>query len=125
MFLVQHFAKHRLCILIQHHPFVIAADTYGEAWPPFEQSLQIGGLHGSVRSQRRSIIDQKWFNGQRKKDTAGANSVRQAFIVLPPLMGEFLSATMTYFRHGRRNACTAEIPGKRQQLRESQHYATR
>lgn len=116
------FAKHRRCMLIQHHPDMIVADAYGPAWPEFEKRLPTAVFTDQCGTRRPiQIIDQKWFNGNRSKDTAGANARPQAIIVVPPLM-EFLQSTMVYFRAVVDECCSA--PERVKQF-ESEHFATR
>lgn len=116
------FAKHRLCILIQHHPGIIVADAYGADWPEFEKKLSKAVFRDKCENERPiQIIDQKWFSGERSKDVLGANGEAQAMIVVPPLM-DFLQSTMTYFRT-LVDACKKE-PELVKQF-ESEHYAAR
>lgn len=116
------FAKHRLCILIQHHPGMIIADAYGVEWLEFKKRLPSAVFTDKCGNNRPlQIIDQKWFNGHRAADTAAANGEPQAVIVVPPLM-EFLQSTMTYFRT-LVDACQKE-PELVKHF-ESEHYAAR
>ena len=116
------FAKHRLCILIQHHPDMVAADAYGPGWTQFETELESAEYEDRCGKRRPiQVIDQRWFSGERKKDTAGANSQRQAVIVIPPLM-DFLESTMNYFRSVV-DACRSQP--ERVKKFESEHYLAR
>jgi hypothetical protein len=116
------FAKHRQCILIQHHPVMVAADAYGAAWPEFEKSLPTANLVDHCGNKRPiQIIDNRWFGGHRNRDLMTANSSAQAVIVVPPLM-EFLASTMTYFRT-LVDACKEEP--ERVKRFESEHFAAR
>jgi hypothetical protein len=72
------FAKHRLCILIQHHPDLIVADAYGSAWTEFQRTLPTATFIDKCGTHRPiQIIDQKWFNGERSHDLKGANGEPQ------------------------------------------------
>jgi hypothetical protein len=116
------YAKHRQCILLQHHPFVVEADAFGPDWPKMETALQKKEyMDGCGVIHSLEIIDQNWFGSERKHDTIGANSNRQAVIVIPPLMG-FLEDTMTYFR-SLVDACGKQ-PDLVKQF-ESAHYSAR
>lgn len=93
------FAKHRLNILVQHHPLYVFADSYGEAWKAFEPMLPTKCLVDRCGNRRKlALIDYSWLtDSPRASDLTLANADAQAVIVVPPLI-QFLDSTMDYFR---------------------------
>lgn len=93
-----HFAKHRLHILVQHHPAWIVADAYGDEWSAFEKQIPSCGLVDRC-GERHDIeaIDYDWLAKLDRRKLGDANGQRHAVFVIPPLSG-FLDHTMKYFR---------------------------
>jgi hypothetical protein len=95
-------AKHRLHILVQHHPEPIFADEYGEKWLEMERALP-GSLYEDNRGKQRPVmlINTAWLcdeaNGH-EPNLELANGEAKAVIVFPP-MQDFLDQTCGYFRH--------------------------
>ena len=113
------FAKHHLCLLIQHHPIYIMADSVGDQWPAFAAALPTSRFVDRCGNSRPlEIIDRKWFGRDRARDAVSANGERQTVVVVPPLM-DFLDETITYFR-AFVDACNAE--SELVKKFESQHF---
>jgi hypothetical protein len=92
-------AKHRLNLLVQHHPLYAFADSYGDAWEDFQPKLATTCIVDRCGNRRPlMVIDEDWLAAQKNTvDLVLANDERQALVVVPPL-AEFLSSTMDYFR---------------------------
>ncbi len=93
------YAKHRLHLLVQHHPLSVFADAYGEAWPAFSSELPSLCLRDRCGTRHQlTIIDSDWLSrAEGNPDLTEANDESQSLIVVPPLMG-FLDDTISYFR---------------------------
>ena len=93
-------AKHRLQILLQHHPLMAFADQYGEAWS--QARPRFGGeplFDRCGNAQPVRIIDTAWlerWNGTHRMDPE-TNRPGRAIVLVPPMMG-FLDEAITYFR---------------------------
>ncbi len=113
-------AKHRLQILLQHHPLMAFADQYSESWPEagfrFRSEPLINGC-GNLLPVR--IIDTEWLerNHGARMDPE-ANGSGRAIVLVPPLMG-FLDETIVYFR-GFVDACLRD-PGKIRRFESSSY----
>lgn len=96
-------AKHRLNILVLHHPTILFADEYEQSWTQLEAEL-----FRSVFECRDGtkipveIIDTKWLErpqgGMKAPDLTAANAGNKAIVVVPPL-DVFLAETIEYFRN--------------------------
>jgi hypothetical protein len=102
-------AKHRLQILIQHHPLMAFADQYGDSWTEAERRFRIEPLVDRCgNAQPVRIIDTPWLertHGSRMDPEA--NRPGRAIVLVPPLMG-FLDETIAYFR-GFVDACRGDV----------------
>lgn len=94
-----HWAKHRLQILLQHHPLIVFADSHGENWCTVETRIRseqfidkCGNKHSTV------IIDNEWLSENNDKTLRSeANGPGKPIVVIPPMM-EFLEEAIGYFR---------------------------
>ena len=114
-------AKHRLQILLQHHPAMAFADQYGGRWVEAERRLRSEPIEdGCGHRMSTRIIDTGWLerNHENCLSVAEANGPGQALIVVPPLQA-FLDETMAYFREFV-NKCL-EDPGRIRRF-ESAHF---
>lgn len=113
------FAKHRLHILVQHHPAWVVADAYGDDWQEFQKIVPSCGVvdRCGVRHDIE-VIDYDWLADLGRRKCGEANSDRHPVFVIPPL-GEFLDDTMRYFRRFV-DVCLANESLLRQF--ESEHY---
>jgi hypothetical protein len=93
-------AKHRLQILLQHHPRMAFADQYGERRVDAERRYRSQPLEdGCGRKIPTRIIDSGWLerNYDNRLSVSEANGPGQALILVPP-MEIFLDEMMAYFR---------------------------
>jgi hypothetical protein len=93
-------AKHRLQILLQHHPLMAFADQYGERWREAESRYRNEPLKDNCGNERSvRIIDTRWLerNYDDHLNVSEANGPAQALILVPP-METFLDETIAYFR---------------------------
>lgn len=93
-------AKHRLQILLQHHPVMVFADQYGERWGDAERRYRSQPLEDDCGGQIPTrVIDTAWLerNHEKQLSLAEANRPGQSLILVPP-METFLDETMRYFR---------------------------
>ena len=93
-------AKHRLHVLVQHHPAMIFADQYGDEWPEIERGLTSLVCEDRCGNQWPAmLIDTAWLCAAAGKepDLSLANGEAKAVIVVPP-MRCFLDRTISYFR---------------------------
>lgn len=95
-------AKDRVHILVQHHPQMIFADSYGPQWTEMEQklsSLKSVDRCGSVKPC--TIGNTEWLADTRQcgksPDLLVANSSSRLVLVVPH-MQSFLDSTCNYFR---------------------------
>ena len=93
------FSKHRLNLHVQHHPYHICADAYGDGWKSFYSTLRHRRFIDRCGNSRPiAVIDYAWLSDLK---TAGkidlANDECQPVVAIPPL-GEFLDETIRYFR---------------------------
>lgn len=94
-------AKHRLGILVQHHPAFIFADKYGTTADQFFAELADASLTDSCGFERPlQVIDTQWLSGHDSgtPDLNEANDGAQAIVTVPPLMS-FMDEVIKYFRH--------------------------
>lgn len=91
--------KHRMQILLQHHPLMAFADQYGEKWTEVEQRFKTESLIDACgNTQPARIIDTKWLERHQGNVLSDeANSPGRAVILVPPTMS-FLEETIQYFR---------------------------
>lgn len=94
-------AKHRLSILVQHHPLFLFADKYGATAAQFFAELADANLtDGCGLAKPIQVIDTQWFiehdSGTPNLDEA--NDDAQAIITVPPLTS-FMDEVIRYFRH--------------------------
>ncbi|HWE37519.1 MAG TPA: hypothetical protein VG406_13200 [Isosphaeraceae bacterium] len=113
-------AKHRLQILLQHHPLMAFADQYGDEWPEAERRFHSEPLYDACgNSQPVRIIDTHWLEhvhgGSMNPD---ANGPGRAIVLVPPLMG-FLDEVIEYFRSFV-DACLRD-PGKIRRFESSSY----
>jgi hypothetical protein len=94
--------KHRLRILLQHHPVMAFADEYGPRWPGVEQRLRREPLTDRCgNTQPIRIIDTAWLmRHDADKLSAEANGPGRALILVPPMM-DFLDCTFRDFLSNR------------------------
>lgn len=92
-------AKHRLQILLQHHPLIAFADAYGSQWPAAEKRLRTELLIDSCGNSHTSrIIDTIWLKQDHDHQPhPDANGPGRAIIIVPPMM-TFLEEVIRYFR---------------------------
>lgn len=93
-------AKHRLHVLVQHHPEMVFADQYGDEWPELERGLSKLVCEDRCGHQRPAmLIDTAWLCAAvgKQPDLAAANGEAKAVIVVPPMQC-FLDRTIRYFR---------------------------
>lgn len=107
-------AKHRLQILLQHHPRVVFADAYGDRWPVVEEAFRTVNFTDKCgRVLSKQLIGRQWleeFHGIKPHPHANRTEVT---IVLVPPLATFLDEMMGYYR-GFVDACL----GKPEQLRQ-------
>jgi hypothetical protein len=91
--------KHRMQILLQHHPLMAFADQYGGKWAEVELRFRTASLIDACgNTQPARIIDTEWLaRHQGNVLSDEANSPGRAVILVPPMMS-FLEETMKYFR---------------------------
>jgi hypothetical protein len=91
--------KHRLQILLQHHPLMAFADQYGDNWAEVEERLRTEPLTDPCgNSQPVRIIDPQWIEvNYGNRLSHDANAPGRALVVVPPL-AVFLDETIGYFR---------------------------
>ena len=92
-------AKHRLQILLQHHPLMAFGDQYGDSWDEAERRFRSEPLYdGCGNAQPVRIIDTEWLaKSHGKKIEPMANQSGRTIVLVPPLM-VFLDETITFFR---------------------------
>jgi len=94
-------AKHRLHMLVQHHPVQVFADQFGDEWPGIRPRLATSLAEDRCgRKLPVMIVDSQWlsdFADGKRPDLALANGQARALIVVPPLK-DFLIKTCDYFR---------------------------
>jgi hypothetical protein len=113
-------AKHRLQILLQHHPLMAFADQYGDAWPEAERRFRIEPLVDACgNTQPVRIIDTRWLEQSHgSRMDPDANGPGHTIVLVPPLMG-FLEETIEYFRNFV-DACL-RVPDKIRQFESSSY----
>jgi hypothetical protein len=96
----QRWAKHRLRILVQHHPLTLFADQYGQRWQEVEV-LARGDVYRTENETDVPIIaiDTDWFrsNPGRRPGFEQANTGGQAIVFMPHMLS-FLDETIDYYR---------------------------
>jgi hypothetical protein len=91
-------AKHRLQVLLQHHPLMAFADQYGDRWAQAEPRFRSEPLFDPCgNSQPVRIIDTRWLEQNHGTHlNHEANGPGRAIILVPPMM-TFLDETIIYF----------------------------
>jgi hypothetical protein len=116
-------AKHRLHILVQHHPTMIYADQHPN-WGEIKPLLPRATVEDKCGNKRPAmIIDEQWLANARgpQPNLSLANGEARAAVVIPPLMS-FLEETMEYFREFIDAALA--VPNKVREF-QSGHYTVR
>lgn len=94
-----HWAKHRLQILLQHHPAIVFADAYGDDWPTAEHRFRGEPFFDQCGNQHQTlIIDTEWFSQHNDKKMHPDTNGPGRHVILVPTMMSFLSASIHYFR---------------------------
>jgi hypothetical protein len=92
-------AKHRIQILLQHHPLMVFADAYGDRWQVAEDRFRTQPLVDACGNRYSvRVIDTTWleihFGGSNSGD---ANGPGRALVFVPPMV-TFLDEAIAYFR---------------------------
>jgi hypothetical protein len=92
-------AKHRLQILLQHHPLMAFADAYGGRWAVAQVRFRDEPFVDRCGNRQPTrIIDTKWLESHHGRQTCkDANGPGRAIILVPPMM-TFLDEVIGYFR---------------------------
>jgi hypothetical protein len=94
-----HWAKHRLQILLQHHPSIAFADAYGKYWSVAEERFRNEPFVDDCgNSQPTLIIDANWFSEHKDKKAPAEQAGPGRYIILVPPMMHFLDEAIQYFR---------------------------
>jgi hypothetical protein len=115
-------SKHRLQILLQHHPLMAFADQYDKKWTVANSRFRTEPMRDACGNTRPvQVIDTVWFEQHpgNRPNYSDANGPAQAIILVPPLL-DFLDETIQYFREFV-DKCL-EDPGKIRRF-ESGYYA--
>ncbi len=91
--------KHRLQILLQHHPGLAFADQYGSKWAEVEKDIRTGTIVDRCGNNHAArVIDTNWLEQHHgKRLNPDANGPGRTVILVPPMM-DFLDPTIRYFR---------------------------
>jgi hypothetical protein len=91
-------AKHRLRILLQHHPLMAFADQYGDRWSEADARFRVEPLVDDCGNQLSvRIIDTRWLEQNQHSGLEEANGPGRSIILVPPL-STFLDEVIQYFR---------------------------
>lgn len=82
-------AKHKLHIVVQHHPEHLFSDTYRSCWMKVEPKIrEIEAIDQCGQMQPCRIVDTAWLENAKSStpDLGLANSTAPVLILVPPLM---------------------------------------
>jgi hypothetical protein len=114
-------AKHRMQILLQHHPMMSFADAYGERWSEVEEVIRHANFRDKCGNEiKANFLDTKWLEENVGKRLRHDPNGPGRSIILVPHMKNFLVEVIQYFRDFV-DACLS-VPDRIRRF-ESAHYS--